>query len=153
MMTTKSHSIRATKPKRLNKELGRFRLRLNARKTAIIRLPRPAQEEWQETLRQTGGHVRFWTPGEMVRYFDAAFRLRDQFPDEPVLLYALGLLFRIGCPAPEVARIAQSCITQTLLCEPGAAQKAFALLAFWRLNGLTLDAELVTNTINQMVVR
>jgi hypothetical protein len=139
--------------KRLNKELGRFRLRLNARKTSITRLPHPAQEEWQEMLRQAGGHVRFWTPGEMVRYFDAAFRLRDQFSGEPVLLYALGLLFRIGRPAPDVARIAQSCITQSLLCEPGAAQEAFALLAFWRLNGLALDAQLVTNTINQMVAR
>ncbi len=71
--------------KKLHKELGRFRLRLNAKKSTISRLPCPAQEEWQEVLRQASTS-RFTDPREMVRYFDAAFRLRDQFPDEQVLL-------------------------------------------------------------------
>lgn len=138
--------------KRLNKELARFRLRLNAKKTAIIRLPRPAQDEWQELLRDAAT-VRFISPREMVKYFDAAFRLRERFPDEPVLLYALGILFKLLRPSAGVGRIAQSCITQALLCEPGAAQKAFALLTWWRLNGLVLDADLITSTINQMILR
>jgi hypothetical protein len=138
--------------KKLNRELGKFRLRLNSKKTAIVRLPRPAQDEWQETLKQAG-KARFSNPREMVTYFDIAFRLREQFPEEPVLLYALGILFKIGCPRPDVARIAQSCLTQAVLCEPGSSQKAFALLAFWQLNGLTFDAQLITNTINQMIIR
>jgi hypothetical protein len=138
--------------KKLSKELGKFRLRLNAKKTLIIRLPRPAEEEWQEALKQAG-NARFTTPHDMVRYFDVAFRLRAQYPDLSVLLYALGLLFKVACPPADVGRIAQSCITQCVLCEPGAAQKAFALLTFWRLNGLALDANLMTDTINQMIVR
>jgi hypothetical protein len=138
--------------KKLKKELGRFRLRLNQNKTRVMQLPRPSQDEWQEALRQAGT-VRFANPHEMVRYFDTAFRLREQFPDAAVLLYALGTLFKISCPAPHVSRIAQSCITQTLLCEPGAAQKAFALLSFWRLNGLALDEALITRAINQIIMR
>jgi hypothetical protein len=39
------------------------------------------------------------------------------------------------------------------LCEPGAAQKAFALLTWWHLNGLQLDTTLITNTVNQMIIR
>jgi Reverse transcriptase (RNA-dependent DNA polymerase) len=138
--------------KKINRELGRFRLRLNAKKTAISTLPRPAQDEWQEVLKQVGA-VRFKDPREVVRYFDAAFRLRERFADVPVLLYALGMLFKVACPTQSVGRIAQSCITQALLCEPGVAQKAFALLAFWGLNGLALDSTLITRTINQMIVR
>jgi hypothetical protein len=138
--------------KRLNKELGRFRLRLNAKKTTIMRLPCPADDEWQQTLRESAAS-RFKAPREMVSYFDTAFRLRERFPDVPVLLYALGTLFKLDCPNPDVGRIAQSCITQSLLCEPGASQKAFALLTFWRLNGLKLNAPLVTSTIDQMVIR
>lgn len=137
--------------KRLNKELGKFKLRLNPRKTTITRLPSPTHDFWQETLKQSG-IARVMNTQSMIRYFDAAFRLRDQFPDEPVMMYALGLLFKLNCPTPEVARIAQSCITQGLLCEPGAAQKGFALLTFWGLNGLKLDAPLLTNTINKMVL-
>ena len=89
----------------------------------------------------------------MVKYFDIAFRLRENFPDMPVLLYALGVLFGITYPRVDVARVAQSGITQALLCEPGAAQKAFALLSFWHLNGLALDAPLLTSTINRMIAR
>jgi hypothetical protein len=134
--------------KKLTKELAKFRLRVNAKKTAIVRLPRPVQEEWQETLKEAGT-VRYMNTRNMVKYFDIAFRLRDNFPDMPVLLYALGILFGITHPRVDVARVAQSGITQALLCEPGAAQKAFALLSFWCLNGLTLDAPLLTSTLTE----
>jgi hypothetical protein len=139
--------------KALSKELGRFRLRLNPKKTAIARLPHATQDEWQELLRRAGAARLIDNSQNMVQYFDTAFRLRQRFPDDAVLMYALGLLFRIVCPAAEVARIAQSCITQALLAEPGAAQKAFALLTFWHSNGLALDSALLTDTINKMVVR
>lgn len=138
--------------KKLNKELAKFRLRLNSKKTSIRRLPLPAQESWQEQLRQAG-QSGFTKPSDMVRYFDTAFRLREEFQDAAVLLYALGLLFKIPQPSTDVGRIAQSCITQTLLCEAGAAQKAFALLKYWRLNGFAPDSQLISHTINQMVVR
>lgn len=138
--------------KKLRRELGKFSLRLNAKKTVIAKLPRPAEDEWQEALKQAG-RTRFSTPHDMVRYFDVAFRLREQYPDVSVLLYALGILFKVACPSADVGRIAQSCITQCVLCEPGAAQKAFALLTFWRLNGLILDTNLITGTINQMIIR
>jgi hypothetical protein len=138
--------------KKLIKELGKFRLRLNAKKTKINRLPLPAQHEWQHVLVEAGT-VRFFNPRDAVKYFDAAFRLREQFPDEAVLSYSLGILFKLACPNPGVGRILQSCLTQAVLCEPGAAQKAFALLTWWHLNGLQLDTTLITNTVNQMIIR
>jgi hypothetical protein len=138
--------------KKLNKELAKFNLRLNAKKTSIRRLPLPAQEGWQEQLRQAG-ESRFTSPRDIVRYFDIAFRLREEFHDAAVLLYALGLLFKIRIPNVDVGRIAQSCITQTMLCEAGAAQKAFALLTYWRLNGFVVNTSLITDTVNQMVAQ
>jgi hypothetical protein len=138
--------------KRLKKELGTFRLRLNPTKTKIMKLPRPAEEEWQELLIQTGG-ARANSIRGMVRHFDTAFRQRDGNSGSPVLLYALGVLFSLRCPEPEVGRIAQSCLTQAILCEPGAAQKAFALLSYWHLNGFSIDGDLVNSTINQLILR
>lgn len=138
--------------RKLNRELGNFRLRLNPKKTTIVKLPRPAQDEWQEVLKQTAA-VRFTNPRDMVKYFDAAFRLREQYPEAAVLSYAMGILFKLKSPNPDVARIAQSCITQTLLSEPGAAQKVFALLAYWHMCGVTLDVLQITNTINQLILR
>jgi hypothetical protein len=89
----------------------------------------------------------------MVRHFDTAFRLREQYPESPVLLYALGVLFGLKRPDPEVGRIAQSCLTQAQLCEPGTAQKAFAVLSYWRLNGFALDVVSLANTMNLLVSR
>ena len=132
--------------------LHAFRLRINPTKTRIVQLPQPSEAEWQRTLRQQGlGSLQ--RASEMVQYFDAAFRLREQFPDSPVLMYALGLLFRLRRPNDDVGRVAQSAITQTLLCEPGAAQKAFALLTFWRLNGLALDLRLLGHTIERVILQ
>ncbi len=133
-------------------ELDRFQLRLNPVKTKILQLPEPTQDEWHEGLFQAS-RIKFTNPYQMVNYFDVAFRYRQQFPETAVLLYALGILFKVKCPKDEVGQIAQSCITQALLCEAGAAQKAFALLSFWRLNGFSLNKELLKTAIGLMITR
>ena len=136
----------------LSRELSRYRLRLNPKKTQVLGLPRPTQEEWQEVIKEKSS-VRFNTTGQIVKYFDSAFRLREAYPDTPVLLYALAILFKIACPSAEVGRIAESCITQALLSEPGSAQKAFSLLSYWKLNGYAVNLPLISRTIEQMIVR
>jgi len=138
--------------RRLSKELSRFRLRLNPTKTRIADLPFAADEEWQQLLVQTGGRSRM-DSRDMVKHFDTAFNLREKFPDSPVLLYALGVLFGIPRPNANAGRIAQSCLSQAMLAEPGAAQKGFALLSYWRTNGFALDASLITRTINHLIAR
>jgi Reverse transcriptase (RNA-dependent DNA polymerase) len=138
--------------KKLRTELGRYRLRLNSAKTQILKLPATSQDAWVDQIRQAG-QVQFRTPNEVVRYFDVAFTLHGEFPNAPVLLQAVGTLFKVTKPRPEIARIAESCLTQTVLAEPGSAQKVFALLSFWRLNGLTLNSHLLTETINEIVLR
>ena len=89
----------------------------------------------------------------MVRYFDTAFRLREQFPDSSVLSYALGVLFKVKNPGDEVGWIGVSCVTQAILSEPGAAQKAFALLSYWHLNGFALNSCFLKETITKIVLQ
>jgi len=137
---------------RLRKELARFQLRLNPIKTRIAQLPEASQDEWHEMLFQAS-RVRFTNPHQMVNYFDIAFRFRARYADKSVLSYALGILFKVKCPDAEVGRVAQSCITQALLSEPGTAEKAFALLSFWRLNGFQLDKDLLGTAIFRMISR
>ena len=130
----------------LTRELRKFRLRLNPRKTRIDALPRQAQEQWQQEL-FLASKAPLARPDVVVSYFDVAFRLREENPDAAVLNYALGLLFKLPSPKAQVAKVLQSAITQALLCEPGVAQKAFALMSYWHLNGLALDRALLTRTI------
>jgi len=137
---------------RLRRELGKFRLRINPKKTRIIALPTAAQEEWQQVLRDQS-ETNLNIAHNMVQYFDSAFRLREEFSDSPVLMYALGILFRVRVPTINSGRVALSAISQTILAEPGAAQKAFSLLTFWSLNGFQLDVDLLAQTIEQMILR
>ncbi len=136
----------------LRASLGRFRLRLNAKKTSISPLPRPAQEEWQKELVQAS-RTPLNRHDNVVAFFDTAFRLRERHPETAVLTYALGLLFRIRVPEPQVVKVAHSGVSQALLAEPGVAQKAFSLLSFWHLNGLPLDQKLLTRTVANLVER
>jgi hypothetical protein len=137
---------------RLNRELSAFRLRINQTKTKIIQLPSPSQEEWQQSLREQSDPDLNVTQN-MVQFFDTAFRLHRRFPESPVLLYALGILFKLPCPTVDSGRVALSALTQALLAEPGAAQKAFSLLTFWKLNGFALDIKLLGHTIERMILR
>ncbi len=138
--------------KELHVKLAAFRLRLNPKKTDVIMLPRPIQEEWQQVLSEASRRG-FRHTRDVVAYFDIAFRFRERYPDSPVLLYSLGLLFSLKCPTAALSKVVQSSIIQALVCEPGAAQKAFALLTFWRLNGFVFDAALIKNTVSQIVLR
>jgi hypothetical protein len=63
----------------------------------------------------------------------------------------LGLLFRLPRPANFVSAVVHSGITQALLCEPGVAQKAFALLTYWHHNGFVLNRPLIAHTIEQII--
>jgi hypothetical protein len=135
---------------RLTVELKKFKLRPNPAKTAIVELPRPTEDGWRHALTAEAQHG-LRSDREMVRYFDLAFELRGEQPHVPVLSYAAGILFRLNKPTGEAGRVAFSALTQALLTEPGCAQKVFALLTFWRLNGFVLDQKAMTRTIDTLV--
>jgi hypothetical protein len=136
---------------KLSLELSRFQLRLNPRKTTVLPLPQLAADDWQAKLSEATKRG-LDSPDEMLSFFDVAFGIRGRSPDSPVLTSALGKLFSVRRPTETLGKLAQSCITQVLLTEPGAAQRAFSLLTFWKLNGLSLDLELLKRTIVRMVL-
>ena len=135
---------------KLETELRSYKLRLNPTKTNITDLPRPVEDEWKEPILERS-KARMTTAEDMVRYFDVAFTQRRRFPVYPVLLYAIAVLFRLRRPIGDAGKVAQSSITQALLAEPGCAQKAFALLSFWSLNGFELDRALLSSTVARMI--
>ncbi|MHB8879733.1 MAG: RNA-directed DNA polymerase [Myxococcaceae bacterium] len=136
----------------LERSLKRFNLRLNHTKTRIVESPVAVHDEWQLALQVASKGLK-GSATELVRFFDLAFGRRLANPDSPVLNYACGSLFGIPRPRDDHgANVAQSCLSQVLLAEPGAAQKVFALLSFWTLNGMKLDEELVTRTVREMIV-
>lgn len=137
---------------KMQRHLDAFRLRINPKKCQILELPLMASDDWHDALID-GSKTAFRTAHTMVRYFDRAFDLAKRYPDLPVLLYAMGALFRENKPASYVLRVAESCITQAVLSEPGCAQKAFSLLQYWRVNGAVLHDDLISHCIEQTILR
>jgi len=137
---------------RLKRELHRFRLRVNPNKTRIVPLPEPTENHWGDALHD---HVAeaLKTRRGILKYFDLAVTLHNQFPSDAVLMYAIGGLFQEKPPRDDVARIAQAAITQAMLGEPGVAQKAFALLTYWNILGVELDLPALTRTIERMILQ
>lgn len=136
----------------LRTELAKFRLRLNTAKTFVLEQPVLIEDQWRHAIIESASRPLDSARG-MVAFFDNAFRLRAAHPHAPVLLYALGTLFKLQRPTADAEVVAISFITQSLLIEPGVAQKAFALLSFWRHNGLQLDLQTIAGTVRSMVAR
>jgi hypothetical protein len=136
----------------LESELAKFRLRLNPRKTEIVKLPLPAQDEWQDSILNKS-RLGLKTERDFIRFFDVAFRLRLENPHAPVLSFALGVLFGVSHPDPKAGSIAESAISQTLLCEPGSCQKALALISYWKLNGFRINTSLFSSTISSLITQ
>ena len=134
------------------RELGKFRLRVNPQKVSILPLPQAASDGWQSSLRDAVKRP-LARPQELLAYFDEAFRLRERHPESPVMNYSLGLLFRVQSLSDHAATVAQSVISQSMLSEPGCVQKALALLTFWSLNGMPLNRNLVGRTISEIVLQ
>lgn len=134
---------------RLTQALDAFKLRLNPLKTAIYELPRASGEGWQSDLLALGRRS-ISSASALATYFDEAFRLRQAHPEHPVLMYAIDILFQLRNPSRQVHRVAESCISQSLLAEPGCAQKAFALLTYWELNRVQFDRALAARTIDKL---
>ncbi|HEY6926726.1 MAG TPA: RNA-directed DNA polymerase [Steroidobacteraceae bacterium] len=134
---------------RLAKLLDTYKLRLNPEKTKILELPMTAGDAWQDELLSLSKHS-LSTPAGVVAYFDHALRLKVTYPASPVLMYAVGVLFRLLKPPRAVHRVAQSYILQAIVSEPGCAQKVFALLTFWEINGAPFDRDLAAQTIENL---
>jgi Reverse transcriptase (RNA-dependent DNA polymerase) len=137
---------------RLRTALARFNLRLNPKKTSILELPVSTSDGWQHQVLDASKDAHVSHRG-MLRFFDTVFDLRASHAGSSLLLYAMGLLFKIPQPLPDVLRVAESCITQALLCEPGCAQKAFALLTYWSLNGASISQSTIRAAIERIVLR
>jgi hypothetical protein len=134
--------------------LGEFELALNPLKTRIIELPDPFDSAWAAELRQYLTITRDVAAEArgLVSYFDKAFQIARQHPEDAVLNYAVSLMrgfFVEGGNWP----LLQSLLLQAVNTENGVLP--FVLLEFSRYfqNGLLPDGTLLEEVLNQHIVR
>lgn len=106
---------------RLEKILANYELALNPRKTEIVKLPWDLEAPWASPLRSfIFRPTASGQQGDLFRFFDLAFELHNQYPDDAVLNFAIGRLrylqvfpsnwellqrLLLDCVAPEPATV------------------------------------------------
>ena len=106
---------------RLERILADYELALNPRKTSVIELPCNLEKPWVSPLRSFAFEATAsGQQGELWGFFDLAFQLHRQYPDDAVLKFALGRLghlevapsnwelfqrLLLDCTAPEPATL------------------------------------------------
>lgn len=77
----------------LERVLADYELALNLRKTEVVDLPCNLEAPWASPLRSFEfRETRSGQAGDLFRFFDLAFALRAQHPDDAVLQFAVGRL-------------------------------------------------------------
>lgn len=105
---------------RLEKILADYELALNLRKTEIVELPYNLEAPWVSPLRSFAFRA---TPsgqqGDLFRFFDLAFELHGQYPDDAVLQFAVGRLRHLAV-APSNWELFQRLLLDCAAPEPAA---------------------------------
>ncbi len=131
----------------LRRVLARYGLRLNPLKTRIVQLPEAITPVWRREIEECARRHLVASHPDYQSFFDCVFDIRDQHPRNPCLALALGELFRVTPQGTRDEKIAQSCIFQSIIREPGCTHKAVALLTHWKLEGTEIDEAALLRTL------
>ena len=121
--------------------LAEFELALNPGKCVIEELPRPLEGAWVADLRnfQIADHGRK-QGNDLISFFTKAFVTARQYPQDPVLKYAVGRAAAVKI-APSNLPVYQSLLLQTASGEAGTLRSVIDELAkYWSSAGSTETA-------------
>ena len=74
------------------KELARYKLTLNIRKTIIAKLPIPINDDWTTELHTKNTHADSMNSYQVIHFLDFAVRLSKAHPESSVLKYAVAVI-------------------------------------------------------------
>lgn len=129
-----------------------FELELNPNKTFIEELPEPLEHKWVSELRNY--NIRESSKGQhtdLIGYFSRAFEYAKQYPNDRVLKYALSRIKNIEVKN-ENWSLYESLLLNSLIAEPSVIPTAAKILVKKRNEGHTLDINLISNTITEIII-
>jgi len=136
--------------------LGDYHLHLNQQKTKIIPLPLPADSVWVPKLRNFGFRTsRRGQATDLSTYFDLAFELYRQYPDDHVLNYAVARLSPRTDPSEAIHKdnwaLLQDFLFQCLMVETGTFLKVIELLIQYHKLGSDIDVASIDDMLNALI--
>lgn len=128
-----------------------FELDLNASKTRVVALPQELEEPWIGSLRDHSmlAHSRNFEK-QIIRFFDHAFELSKQFPNEGVLKYAAGKMAKVSTYLPKHQELIENLLIQCAQVESGSL--AFVLASILKHPNVTSEMDKVRKRMLLRVV-
>lgn len=136
--------------------LSDFQLELNRLKTRVAELLQPLDRPWVNKLRsfsvpRTGDRLQRVA---LLSYFDALNELSAAYPDDNVVEYAIGRLWR-QTHREELsdynAILIQNLVLQVLLARPSSSVECYQLLTLLQNKGLQLDLASLAANANSII--
>lgn len=137
---------------RLQHILREFELETNVIKTKIIELPAALDTPWVYELR----NFSFRTPPhhqktDLISYFDRAFALAKEYPEDYVLKYAIQRLQSVQID-PSNWEIAEQLHLQCVMVETGTFLPVLGRLIDRNKNGFSVDIQTIGEVINSQLI-
>jgi hypothetical protein len=121
--------------------LGEYNLQLNAHKTGIYSLPLRLDSPWRDFIRR----YEFGVSDEakqrsLLGYFDLVFSLKQQYPNDPLVGYAISRLESLPLEVGTWTTL-QEFLLQTMSVEPDSMQQVAVMFAKAHAEGHTVSRE------------
>ena len=137
---------------RLQHILGEFELEVNSLKTRIIELPTTLDASWVHELRNFSFRaVPNQQRTDLISYFDRAFTLARQYPNEYVLKYAIQRLQSIQIDSSNW-ELAEQLHLQCVMIETSTFLPVLGRLIDRHVNGFRIDIQTLSEVINIQLV-
>jgi len=134
----------------LQELLNHYELALNPKKTSVIELPVPIESPWIAELRSISFRdSRLGQQFDLVRYFDRAFEMSAEDPDQGILKYAIARMNGTAVLAANWG-LYQDLLAQCCLIEPGVLRFVLGQLARYG-DAYKINARMFRKTMNQLI--
>ncbi len=131
--------------------LREFELELNPLKTSIAKLPIPFEPPWISELRHfTFRETKDGQKSDLIRYFNRAFELANNYPNEWVLNYTIGRFKDIEIHKDNWS-ILQGFILQCIMIENASFSIAFETLFYYDQCGYNIDKTSIDDVMHSKI--
>lgn len=134
--------------------LSEFELVINPQKTQIIELPVALDASWVlELSNYTFSSKKLKQQQDLIRYFDQAFKLFIELPQDPVLKYAISVISQIDDLDQDNWPLLESLLLQSVTVDPSITRDALAIIQGKQSKQYTIDLKSLEESLNNQILK
>jgi len=138
----------------LQKVLSDFELTLNPDKTRIVELPCSLDSTWVlELSNYNFSSSKLAQMQDIVRYFDRAFQISKEIPQEPVLKYAIARLENFNKLHQDNWSLLESLLLQSITIESSTLRDALSIVQNYQMKKYLIDLDSLEKNLNLQILQ